>query len=302
MKNKALERLICVTAALLLCFSLSSFKLIQQTKNDTIVNKGFKLKTIIVDAGHGGDRPTAKGNFSHGASGSYSNERTVTLSIAFKLQAAIEKELDGVKAVMTRTSDEDVDWQKRADIANQNKGDLFISLHCNALPDRKVREKVGTKKGKPVYKTVSVPDHSGKGVLMLVYGLHRSKEEENAIKKTQIAEEEETDESFNPDDPVNVILINEYKKKFRKQSINIANLINDEIVVGDGRRSGGVIEQGVLVLCHTAMPSVLVETGFIDNPDDEDYLNSDKGQNEIVASIIRAIKKYRDGVEQVAEN
>lgn len=301
MKNKALERLICVLPAILLCFSLSSFKSFSQVKTDTTVNKGFKLKTIIVDAGHGGDHPDTRGNYSHGASGSYSHERDVTLAIAFKLQTAIEKELNGVKAIMTRTSDVDVDWQKRADIANQNKGDLFISLHCNALPDRKVREQVGTKHKKPVYKTVNVPDHSGRGVLMLVYGLPRSKEEDNAIKHTQIAEEAETDPDFNPNDPVNAILINEYKRKFRKQSINIANLINDEFVVGDGRRSGGVIEQGVLVLCHTAMPSVLVETGFIDNPDDEAYLNSESGQNEIVASIIRAIKKYRDGVEQVSE-
>jgi len=301
MKNKALKRLICVLWALVLCFSLLSVKSQASTKKDTLINKGFKLKTIIVDAGHGGDHPDTKGNYSHGASGSYSHERDVTLAIAFKLQTAIEKELNGVKAVMTRTTDEDVDWQKRADIANQNKGDLFISLHCNALPDKKTREKVGTKNHKAVYKTVSIPNHSGRGVLMLVYGLPRSKEEDNAIKHTQIAEEEETDSTLDPNDPITVILTNEYKKKFRKQSINIANLINNEFVEVDGRHSDGVIEQGVLVLCHSAMPSVLVETGFIDNPDDEDYLNSETGQNEIVASIVRAIKKYRDEVEQVVE-
>jgi len=302
MKNKALKRLICGLAALLLCFSLSSFKLVPTVKQDTLVNKGFKLKTIIIDPGHGGEHPDAKGHYSHGASGDYSHERDVTLAIGFKLQAAIEKEVTAVKAIMTRTTDEDVDWQKRADIANQNKGDLFISIHCNAMPDKKVREKVGTKNHKAVYKTVSIPDHTGRGVLMLVYGLPRSKEEDNAIKHTQIAaEEEETDSTLDPNDPVTVILTNEYKKKFRKQSINIANLINNEFVEVDGRHSNGVIEQGVLVLCHSAMPSVLVETGFIDNPDDEAYLNSETGQNEIVASIVRAIKKYRDEVEQVVE-
>ena len=100
---------------------------------------------------------------------------------------------------------------------------------------------------------------------------------------------------------VTMILINEYKTKYRKQSIHLANLINNEFVETDGRRSEGVREQGVFVLCHSAMPSVLVETGYINNPDDEDYLNSEKGQNEIVASIVRALKNYKDEVEQVSK-
>jgi len=302
MKIKALKRLICGLSAFVIGISLFPFKSQASTKNDTIVNKGFKLKTIIVDAGHGGNPPSGKGHYSHGAKGAYSTERGVTLAIALKLQTAIEKELNGVKVVLTRTTEDDVDWQKRADIANDNKGDVFISIHCNALPDKHIRQQVGTRHHKPVYKTITVPDHSGKGVLMLVYGLPRSKEEENAIKHTQIEAEAQTDPNFNPTDPVNAILINEYKRKFRKQSINLANLINNEFVEIDGRRSDGVIEQGVLVLCHTAMPSVLVETGFIDNPDDEAYLNSETGQNEVVASIVRALKKYKENIEQVAND
>ncbi|MGZ3762347.1 MAG: N-acetylmuramoyl-L-alanine amidase family protein, partial [Mucilaginibacter sp.] len=89
-----------------------------------------------------------------------------------------------------------------------------------------------------------------------------------------------------------------YKRKFRQKSINLAKLINNEFVDVDGRKSGGVIEESILVLCHTAMPAVLVETGFIDNPDDEAYLNSDSGQNEICASIVRALVKYRTQLEQ----
>jgi len=302
MKIKALKRLICGLSAFVISISLFPFKVQASTQTDTIINKGFKLKTIIVDAGHGGNPPSGKGHYSHGAKGAYSTERGVTLAIALKLQTAIEKELNGAKVVLTRTTEDDVDWQKRADIANENKGDVFISIHCNALPDRRVREQIGTKHHKPVYRTVTVPDHSGRGVLMLVYGLPRSREEDNAIKHTQIEEEAQTDPNFNPSDPVNAILINEYKRKFRKQSINLANLINDEFVTVDGRHSDGVIEQGVLVLCHTAMPSVLVETGFIDNPDDEAYLNSETGQNEVVDSIVRALKKYKDDIEQVSGN
>ncbi|MDB5117536.1 MAG: hypothetical protein JWQ79_3028 [Mucilaginibacter sp.] len=304
MKNKALKRLICGLSALLVCFSLFSFKLVPILKKDTLVNRGFKLKTIIVDAGHGGRPSGSTGNFSHGASGSYSTERGVTLAIALKLQTAIEKELNGVKVVLTRKTEDDVSWQERSAIANENKGDLFISIHCNALPDRHVREEAGRKHHKTVYRTVTVPDHSGRGVLLLVYGFHRTKEEEKAIKQTQLGGENEGEEmnaAPDPNDPESTILVNQYKAKFRTRSIHLANLINTEFVDTDGRKSGGIIEQGVLVLCHSAMPAVLVETGFIDNPDDEAYLNSENGQNEIVASIVRALKNYKDDVEQVVK-
>ncbi|MDB4927178.1 N-acetylmuramoyl-L-alanine amidase [Mucilaginibacter sp.] len=302
MKNKALKRLICGLSALLVCFSLFSFKLAPIVRKDTVVNSGFKLKTIIIDPGHGG-KPTGTGHFSHGASGSFSTERGVTLAIGLKLQKAIEKELNNVKAVLTRTTEEDVSWERRSEIANENKGNLFISLHCNSLSDRRVREVVGHRHGKPVYNTVSVPNRSGKGVLMLVYGLHRTKEEEKAIKQNQLeggeSEDAEMNAGFDPNDPESIILINQYKSKFRQGSIHLANLINTEFVETDGRPSEGIREQGVLVLCHSAMPAVLVETGYINNPDDEAYLNSEKGQDEIVSSIVRALKYYKDEVEQV---
>jgi N-acetylmuramoyl-L-alanine amidase len=137
---------------------------------------------------------------------------------------------------------------------------------------------------------------------MLVYGFHRTKEEENAIKNTQIEEDADMNQtSADINDPLTMILINDYKTKFRKQSIHLANLINNEFVETDGRRSEGIREQGVLVLCHSAMPAVLVETGYINNPDDEAYLNSEKGQDEIVESIVRALKNYKDEVEQVSK-
>jgi N-acetylmuramoyl-L-alanine amidase len=296
MKNKALKRLIC--GLLVLVSSLPFFCLAfnSSLNKDTVVNNGYKIKTIVVDAGHGGPH-SGPGHFSHGASGSYSSERNVTLAIAFKLQKAIEKDMASVRVVMTRTSDEDVSWQKRADIANENKGDLFISLHCNSLGDRRIREVVGHKHHKPVYRTIEVPDRSGKGVLMLVYGFHRSTEEEKAIKENLIEGDVEMNSSPDPNDPASMILMNEYKRKYRKQSIHLAELLNNEFVETDGRRSEGIREQGVLVLCHSAMPAVLVETGYINNPDDEAYLNSETGQNEIVASIVRALQNYKNEVE-----
>jgi len=301
MKNKILKRLICSLTPLLISFSVFSSPLRDSLRKDTVPT-GYRLKTIIVDPGHG-NKHSGEGHFSPGASGSYSYERNVTLAVAFKLQKAIEKDLDGVKVVLTRTTDDDVNWQRRADIANENKGDLFVSLHCNSLPDRYEREVVGHRHGKPIYHTEAVPDRSGKGVLLLVYGTWRTKEEDKAIKENLIEGGDDSDMNSNPDpnDPAAVILMNEYARKYRKQSIHLAELINSEFTDHDGRHSDGIREQGVLVLCHSAMPAVLVEMGYINNPDDEAYLNSDSGQDEIVASIVRALQNYKTEVEQAAE-
>jgi len=299
MKNKALNRLICGLLGLLSFLPSFSFALNSSLKKDSTNTNSYKIKTIIVDAGHGGQHSGAC-HFSPGASGSYSLERNVTLAIAFKLQKAIEKELADVKVVLTRKSDDDVAWQKRADIANENKGNLFISLHCNSLPGRRVREVVGHKHHKPVYKTTEVADRSGKGVLLLVYGFHRTKEEEKAIKENLIEDDTEMNTNPDPSDPGSIILMNEYKRKYRQQSIHLAELLNTEFTQTDGRHSDGIREQGILVLCHSAMPAVLIETGYINNPDDEAYLNSENGQDEIVASIVRAIKNYKSEIEGVS--
>ncbi len=299
MKNRALNRLICgllVLVSFSPCFLLAAGN---PLKKDSVSANNYKIKTIIVDAGHGGQHSGA-GHFSPGASGSYSLERNVTLAIAFKLQKAIEKDLTDVKVVLTRNSDDDVSWQKRADIANENKGDLFISLHCNSLPGRRVREVVGHSHHKPIYKTTEIADRSGKGVLLLVYGAWRTKEEEKAIKENLIEGDSEMNTNPDPNDPGSIILMNEYKRKYRKQSIHLAELLNTEFTETDGRHSDGIREQGILVLCHSAMPAVLIETGYINNPDDEAYLNSEDGQNEIVASIVRAIKNYKSEIEGVS--
>jgi len=282
MKNRALKRYI-YGLALILCLSgFNSYAFTVTTKKDTTA---FRVRTIVVDAGHGGHT---------GAKGSYSTEEQVTLALALKLQKAIQKELKDVNVVMTRTTPANVAWQTRSDIANAAKGDLFISLHCNALPD-----KVKTVHGKRTH----VPDHSGKGVLILVYGFHRDREEAAALRENLFEESDSKGKGgsngFDPTDPVQMILLNTFKAKYRKNSILFANLVNDELVQTDGRPSDGVIEQGILVLCHSAMPAVLVETGFIDNPKDEDYLNSEDGQNEIVASIVRAIKNYKKEIEPI---
>ncbi|TSD66653.1 N-acetylmuramoyl-L-alanine amidase [Inquilinus sp. KBS0705] len=305
MKNKILNRfkkLIFGSVALFLCLSFIPFTSYSAQK-DTVVNNSFKIKTIIVDAGHG-TRPNGTRS---GSNGSFSYESNVTLQIALKLQKAIENSLPQVKVVMTRPTEADVPFKTRADIANSNKGNLFISIHCNSLADKRRTEVVGYKKGKrgkktPIYKTVSVPDRSGKGVLLLVYSTRRIGPQLEALRENaDLYDDKDYKEQYNgfdPEDPSSVILMEAFKNKYRRQSIHFANMIEKEFTDGDGRVSEGVREQVLFVLDHTAMPSVLVETGYINNPDDEEYLNSEEGQNQIVASIVRAINNYKKEVEQ----
>jgi N-acetylmuramoyl-L-alanine amidase len=266
-------KIIAINSGLLvLFFCFSAFTLAR----DTIpVVSTFKFKTIIIDAGHGGKDP--------GARGSYSVEKNVTLAIAKKLKAAIDSQITSVNAIMTRTDDTFIPLNQRSTIANQNHGNLFISIHCNSSPE-------GT----------ASSAHKRQGVLLLVYGFHRLKEQEEAVRENSSIFIEknykENYESYDESDPSNLIILNAYIQKYRKQSILFGDLLSTEFEDTNGRESAGVKEQGVLVLAHSAMPAVLIETGFINNPEEEDYLNSPEGQNEIVQSIITAINNYRKAI------
>ncbi|MFD2146440.1 N-acetylmuramoyl-L-alanine amidase family protein [Mucilaginibacter antarcticus] len=134
---------------------------------------------------------------------------------------------------------------------------------------------------------------------MLVYGLKRTREQQNEIKSNTI-EEDMDGGALDPNDPLTIILTNEYIRKFRVRSISMANILATEFVDVDARRLEGIREQSLYVLCHAAMPSVLIEIGYINNPEEEEYLNSEEGQEQIVNSIVRSIQSYKDKVEQVA--
>jgi N-acetylmuramoyl-L-alanine amidase len=246
---------------------LSSFT----AKQDSSQKGTFRFKTVVIDAGHGGKDP--------GTHGLHSNEKTVALSIARKLRAAIEDQMPNIHTIMTRSDDTFIPLDRRSAIANEHNGNLFISIHCNSSPE-------GT----------GYSDHKQKGTMMLVYGFHRVKEQLEAIRENSsimIEKDYKTKyQSYDENDPVNRILLNAYMQKYRKQSILFGDLLNDQFKT-DGRQTIGVKEQGILVLAHSAMPAVMIETGFINNPADEDYLTSDAGQDEIVQVIIKAIKAYK---------
>ena len=237
------------------------------TPADTVRTSTFKFKTVVIDAGHGGKDP--------GAHGSYSREKDVALSIAKKLKKAVADQMPGVNSIMTRSDDTFIELNRRSDIGNKANGNLFISIHCNSSPEKPGRRK---------------------GVMMLVYGYHRVSEQMEAIRENasiyQEKNYEEKYKKYDTSDPINRIVLNAYLQKYRKYSILFGDLLNKEFK-GDGRQSIGVKEQGVLVLAHSAMPAVLVETGFINNPEEEKYLASGDGQDEIVRGIVRAVKSYK---------
>src|ERR1700761_2799845 len=201
----------------------SSGKILLQTR-DTSNSSAFKFKTVVIDAGHGGKDP--------GAHGAYSAEKNVALAIAKKLKRALAEQMSSVNVVMTRTDDTFIELNRRSAIANENHGNLFVSIHCNSSPE-------GT-------------GHSNKGVMLLVYGLLRSKEQLEAIREnSSILIEKDYKKkyaSYDETDPANLIILNLYMQKYRKQSILFAGLLNNEFKNTDKRPSIGVKEQGVLVL------------------------------------------------------
>ncbi|MGY3052310.1 N-acetylmuramoyl-L-alanine amidase [Pedobacter sp. UYEF25] len=235
-------------------------------------SQGYSIKTIVIDPGHGGRKP--------GASGAISTEKNVALKIALKLGAEIKNQLPQIHIIYTRKTDVDVDLYRRAEIANNAKADLFISIHCNSMP-----------KGK------SYID----GVETLVAGSHRLKEQDAAIRENADIKLEknykENYSGYDPADPASFIMLSLLKNTFRDKSISFARLIQNNYVNKYKRTDRGVKEQGVLVLQRCGMPAVLAEVGFISNPTEERYINSNKGQDEIVGCIVDAIKLYKKNIE-----
>ena len=273
------------------------------------------LRTIIIDAGHG---ITANGGH-NGAKGAYSYEDDICLAIAKKLAASIHKQFPDIKVVETRAGKYIVPLHERADIANQNKGDLFISIHVNAMPDIHKTEFLGYKtevyytgKGKKKkkhtrkvarYRHYIVPDVSARGTQTYIWGAHKGEQKELSVRENApMLSEENYEEKYGTVDvnsPEFIALSLAKTLQFQRRSSTLANMVENEFAKA-GRVSGGPKQRqvGIWVLQATAMPSILVETGFITNPQEEDYLNSEKGQNEIAESVTNAIKNYKSWLEK----
>lgn len=251
-----------------------------------------KVFKVVIDAGHGGRDP--------GAIGFFSNEKDINLSSALRLGKMLNDSLKGkVQVIYTRSTDVFLTLKERHAIANAHNADLFISIHVNSTMPRKETIKTGTKKVKikkgkyktvPVYKTIYHKETFTSGTETYVLGLHRMDQKQDAISNTQDIIGESTG-LLDIEDPSTAIIISQYSQKFLSKSVTFANKIQNNFK-SYGRRDLGVKQKGLEVLAGSAMPGVLVELGFINNKEEERYLNTEKGIEECAHVMYRAIVEY----------
>lgn len=278
-------------------------------KNTKVPIQKQKLKRIVIDAGHGGQ--------DYGASGKYSNEKTVSLAIAFALQKEIEEQLPDVETYMTRTTDVFDSPIAKANKANDAKGDLFICVHCNWAPGQRHTEFTGYKtetytkgKGKKKktytrkvkqYRTWYSPSDV-KGTETFIWNVNKTGAKEDALKTHEDMFMDSATlkelEAFEKRDPEKMILYSIKTKQFFDRSARLALTVEEEFKkTGRNSRQAQQRGKGIWVLQAVAMPAILVETGFISNPEEEDYLNSKEGQKEVAEVITRAVKRYKFSLE-----
>ncbi|MBK8488668.1 MAG: N-acetylmuramoyl-L-alanine amidase [Bacteroidetes bacterium] len=231
----------------------------------------YKLKTVVIDAGHGGH--------DGGCSGSFSKEKIVTLSIALKLGKMIEENFPDVKVIYTRKTDVFIELYERASIANRNDADLFISIHCNANQST-----------------------SPYGTETYVMGLHKTEANLSVAKRENDVVLMETNyskhyEGFNPNDPTANIIFSLFQHAFMEQSILFASKVEEQFTTTGQRKSRGVKQAGFLVLWKTSMPAVLIETGFLTNITEEKFLGKEDGQQKIADCIFKAFTSYKTKME-----
>ncbi len=234
---------------------------------------GRKIRKVVIDAGHGGHDP--------GAVGKKYKESHIVLSLSKKLGTLIKSTYPDIEIIYTRTTDEFIELHKRARIANTAKADLFISLHCNASEN-------------------PVPS----GTETWVMGLHKSAAnlETARLENATILMEDDYEnqyDGFDPNSPEAYILFSLFQNMYLEQSLDLASKIQYQFDKNLGRVNRGVKQAGFLVLYKTTMPGILIEAGFISNPQEEEYLGSESGQTALVGSIFKAFQEYKRSVEGV---
>lgn len=237
------------------------------------VQNSIKIKTVVLDAGHGGKDTGAISK--NGAI----KEKDITLSVALKLGKMINSNYPDVKVVYTRKRDEYIELSKRAEIANRNKADLFISIHVNSQK--------GT---------------TATGTETFVMGTHKSSSnfEICKLENSVIVLEEDYQskyEGFDPNSPESYIIFSLLQNTHLEQSLKFAALIQDNFKLGPIKVNRGVKQGGLLVLWKTTMPAVLTEIGFISNPAESNQLRRDAVQSQIAARIFNAFAKYKTDYE-----
>lgn len=279
------------------------------------------IKTIIIDPGHGGMDP--------GATGMIATEANVALAVSLKLGDSIAKAFPDLKIIYTRKTDIlpgnsnsiDAGLKYRANLANDSHGDLFIAVHCNSAGkkaggwyERKVVGKIPktktVKKGKKTYKKTYYEyqyenvwvENKAKGTETYLWAVSKNDEKSSSLKKNDYYGEIDSVSTLtlpDPSDPAEKVRMLIYTQNYFRKSLNLASYIQEEFKDA-GRIDRGVKQRndkGIWVLQATAMPSILVEIGFISNKEEEEYITSEAGQAEIVKNIVTALKKYVEKLE-----
>ncbi len=232
----------------------------------------YKLKSIVIDAGHGGKDPGS-------IRGKNTKEKNITLKIALVLGKMLKKKLPNTKIIYTRTQDKFIPLYERAAIANKNKADLFISIHCNSA------------KNKDAY-----------GTETYVMGLHKTKDNLSVAKKENAVVLMEKNyvknyQGFNPKVPESYILFSLCQNSYNKNSLELAKNIEKQFQKSK-RFSRGIKQAGFLLLWSVSSPSVLIEVGFLSNNKEVEYLKSIQGQKNIAKSILQGILDYKIKIER----
>jgi N-acetylmuramoyl-L-alanine amidase len=286
--------------------------------------QGKKLKTIVVDAGHGGSDAGAVAGYENSLR---SKEKDITLAISLKLVAELKKQLPDLKIVPTRTTDVFNDVNEKSRIANEAKGDLFICIHADSGPRRTGRRQIGTRtvtrykvhyegKGRkkkkisepydveiPEYETYVLPG-TANGTSVYIFNPKNIGTKIKSVKnntddfEVQFEKNDSLNTAVDYSTPEGKQLAQIYVKLYQEKSDLLGTFVNDE-VAQTGRTAKGVMQRGtgIKVLEATKMPAILIETGYVNNPEDERYINSDKGQQELAESITKAVIKYRAQIE-----
>ena len=237
------------------------------TNHFALAQENPKIRTVVIDPGHGGK--------DSGTIGKYGYEKDLVLDVGLKVGHYIEKYIPDVKVVYTRSTDVFVELRNRAKIANKNNADLFISIHANG-----------------------VDNPNPNGTETFVMGLDKSDKNFAVVKKENsviLQEDNYQDQygSFNPNSPESYIALTLFQNAHLSQSLRLAQLVEGQFTKRVGRKSRGVKQAPFWVLWTNKSPSILIELGFISNPEEGKFLSTEQGRDYMASAIYRAFKQYK---------
>ncbi|MEP1035144.1 N-acetylmuramoyl-L-alanine amidase [Ekhidna sp.] len=239
--------------------------------------RNFAVTKIVIDPGHGGKDP--------GTLGSYTKEKDVALQVALKVGDYVKKYISDVEIIFTRKDDTFIELEKRSEMANNHNADLFVSIHANSLPKTTPLTRKKSIKGSEVYVM---------GAQNTDRALEVAQRENSVI---LLEEDYQKNYDFDPQSEESYILYNLTQSAYQDNSLMLASLIDGQLKNRAGRRSYGVKQSSLYVMWSTAMPSVLVEIGYLSNPMEEKELNNPEVQSYIASGIYRAIKEYKEAFD-----